>query len=114
MVVVRPDPDTGDLLVSCADSCSAAGLQVALDAREALVRAAVGRTLDAQMLTVGPCGLAINCDDPAERLPDTFAKWALRGALSEVGAGYGIATPASLEAWGAPLGRLALQLPPSR
>ena len=46
-----------------------------------------------------------------ERFADTFAKWALNGAVSEVGAGYGIATPASIEDWGAPLGRLAFSLP---
>ena len=33
-----------------------------------------------------------------ERFADTFAKWALRGAVSQVGAGYGIAMPPSLEA----------------
>ena len=51
------------------------------------------------------------CTEPAERFADTFAKWALRGGVSAVGAGYGVATPASLEDWGAPLGRLANSLP---
>jgi hypothetical protein len=48
-----------------------------------------------------------DCADPHERLADTFAKWALRGAVSAVGAGYSIGTPASLEDWGAPLTTLA-------
>ena len=60
--------------------------------------------LDAQIPRGGPCGLAVGCDDPAERFADTFAKWALRGAVSAAGAGYGIAMPASLETWGEPLG----------
>ena len=59
----------------------------------------------------GPCGAAIDCDRPEERFADTFAKWALHGAVSAAGAGYGIAAPASLEDWGAPLGRLAVSLP---
>src|SRR5215203_4864114 len=58
----------------------------------------------------GPCGLAIDCDLPEERFADTFAKWALNGAVSEVGAGYGIAMPASIENWGAPLAAIALGL----
>jgi hypothetical protein len=51
-----------------------------------------------------------DCADPHERLADTFAKWALRGAVSAVGAGYSIGTPASLEDWGAPLATLAVQI----
>jgi hypothetical protein len=77
----------------------------------ALVDDATREALDAQIPRGGPCGLAVGCDDPAERFADTFAKWALRGAVSAAGAGYGIAMPASLETWGAPLGRLALTLP---
>ena len=46
----------------------------------------------------------------AERFADTFAKWALRGRFSLAGSGYGIPTPPSLEDWGRPLGRLALEL----
>jgi hypothetical protein len=50
-----------------------------------------------------------DCAAPRERFADTFAKWALRGNVSVVGAGYGVATPASLEDWGAPLARLAIE-----
>jgi hypothetical protein len=77
----------------------------------ALVPAAVDAALDAQIPRGGPCGRAIDCDLPEERFADTFAKWALNGAVSEVGAGYGIAMPASIEGWGEPLGRIALALP---
>ena len=45
-----------------------------------------------------------------ERFADTFAKWALRGELSLAGAGYGLPAPASLEEWGAPLAKLAVDL----
>ena len=78
----------------------------------ALVDDATRDALDAQVPRGGPCGLAVGCDDPAERFADTFAKWALRGAVSAAGAGYGIPMPASLETWGEPLGRLALTVPP--
>jgi hypothetical protein len=54
---------------------------------------------------VGPCAT------PEERFADTFAKWALRGAVSLAGSGYGIAAPPSLEGWGAPLGLMATRLP---
>ena len=45
-----------------------------------------------------------------ERFADTFAKWALRGEMSITGAGYSLAAPASLEDWGAPLARMAVEL----
>jgi hypothetical protein len=51
-----------------------------------------------------------DCTSPTERFADTFAKWALRGAVSVAGAGYSIPMPASLEDWGAPLGLLAAHL----
>jgi hypothetical protein len=51
-----------------------------------------------------------DCTAPAERFADTFAKWALRGAVSAVGAGYSVGTPASLEDWGAPLSALAIDV----
>ena len=51
-----------------------------------------------------------DCTAPEERFADTFAKWALRGAVSLAGAGYGVASPASLEDWGAPLARLAIDI----
>jgi hypothetical protein len=77
----------------------------------ALVPQGVNATLDAAIPVGGPCGAAIDCDRPEERFADTFAKWALNGAVSQAGAGYGIPTPASIEDWGAPLGRLAYALP---
>ena|SRR5215207_2188299 len=73
--------------------------------------------LDAGIPRTGSCGQSVigvangACTVPAERLADTFAKWGLRGGVSAVGAGYGIATPVSLEDWGAPLARLADSLP---
>jgi hypothetical protein len=48
------------------------------------------------------------CTAPEERFADTFAKWALRGAVSAAGAGYGIQAPL-LDEWGAPLAVLAAQ-----
>ena len=68
--------------------------------------------LAASLPPVGSCVKATHgdCTAPAERFADTFAKWALRGAVSLNGAGYGLASPASLEDWGAPLGRLAIQI----
>jgi hypothetical protein len=77
----------------------------------ALVPRATNATLDAQIPYSGPCGEVIDCDSPEERFADTFAKWALKGAVSEVGAGYGIPLPPSLEGWGAPLSELAYSLP---
>jgi len=77
----------------------------------ALVDDELAATLDAQIPRDGPCGLVVGCDLPAERFADTFAKWALHGAVSEVGAGYGVPAPASIETWGEPLGALALALP---
>ena len=59
---------------------------------------------------VCPAGILGDCAGPQERFADTFAKWALRGELSLAGAGYGLAAPASLEAWGAPLSQLAIEL----
>ena len=77
----------------------------------ALVPARLDAELDAQIPRSGPCGQVVNCDMAEERFADTFAKWALHGAISEVGAGYGIALPASIETWGEPLAALALTLP---
>jgi hypothetical protein len=51
-----------------------------------------------------------DCAHSKEKFADTFAKWALRGSVSMVGAGYGLPSPASLEDWGAPLSALAVQL----
>jgi hypothetical protein len=77
----------------------------------ALVPKELNGRLDEQIPRGGPCGIAIDCDRIEERFADTFAKWALRGAVAEIGAGYGIAMPASLEGWGAPLAQLAHRLP---
>ena len=78
----------------------------------ALVPNALDATLDAAIPPAGGCAqqsvlLAGSCTEPAERFADTFAKWALRGAVSAAGAGYGVPNPASLEDWGAPLPKLA-------
>ena len=51
-----------------------------------------------------------DCAPDQERFADTFAKWALRGAVSITGAGYNLPAPASLEDWGAPLSSLAIEL----
>ena len=79
----------------------------------AIVPRALGERLDAGIPSGGPCtspGDTIGaCAQPEERFADTFAKWALRGAVSAAGAGYAIAAPASLEDWGAPLGALAVR-----
>ena len=75
----------------------------------ALVPAETNDRLDAGIPRGGPCGLAIDCDREEERFADTFAKWALGGAVSAAGAGYGIPMPASIEDWGAPLTQLALR-----
>jgi hypothetical protein len=68
--------------------------------------------LAAGIPTSGGCVTAErgDCTVPEERFADTFAKWALRGAVSSMGAGYSLSTPASLERWGAPLGVLAIQV----
>jgi hypothetical protein len=77
----------------------------------AIVPEELNAQLDEQIPRGGPCGLAIDCELVEERFADTFAKWALRGAVAEIGAGYGIAMPASLEDWGAPLAQLGFRLP---
>jgi hypothetical protein len=68
--------------------------------------------LAAEVPVSGACYTADtgDCTAPQERFADTFAKWALRGAVSVAGAGYSIPAPASLEDWGAPLAALATQL----
>jgi hypothetical protein len=74
----------------------------------ALVPKELGDRLEAAIPRSGPCGnyggvLTGSCAAPAERFADTFAKWALRGSVSVVGAGYQVTNPPSLEDWGAPL-----------
>jgi len=80
----------------------------------ALVPQALGARLDAAIPRAGACAVPTHgigaCAAPEERFADTFAKWALRGAVSVAGAGYGVAAPASLEDWGAPLTALGVEL----
>ncbi len=71
--------------------------------------------VDAGIPRSGACGEHFGvrtgvCAEPEERFADTFAKWALRGRVSGLGAGYGIPTPSSLEDWGAPLAVLAREV----
>jgi hypothetical protein len=70
--------------------------------------------LAGQLPTTGACLTAEtgDCTAPEERFADTFAKWALRGEVSVLGAGYAVMSPASLESWGTPLGVLAAQQQP--
>jgi hypothetical protein len=78
------------------------------DRQDAGFDAAIPRT--GQCVSSGD-GIAIGaCALPRERFADTFAKWALRGAVSITGGGYGIPMPPSLETWGAPLTALGAQL----
>jgi len=78
----------------------------------ALVDPALRDRLAAALPSTGACFTPDtgDCTAPQERFADTFAKWALRGAVSAVGAGYSVATPASLEDWGAPLSALAISV----
>jgi len=81
----------------------------------ALVPKAVDAKLDAAIPPNGACAqqsalLSGSCTEPAERFADTFAKWALRGAVSAAGAGYGVPNPPSIEDWGAPLAALAIEI----
>ncbi|MBE2314871.1 hypothetical protein DVA67_002700 [Solirubrobacter sp. CPCC 204708] len=78
----------------------------------ALVEPELRDELAAALPPVGSCLSPVHgdCTVPEERFADTFAKWALRGAVSVTGAGYGVATPASLEDWGAPLANLAIEI----
>jgi hypothetical protein len=83
----------------------------------ALVSQELNERLDAGIPRTGRCDTSDGvptgaCAEPAERFADTFAKWALRGAVSVAGAGYGVPVPPSLEDWGAPLGALANGLTP--
>ena len=78
----------------------------------AVVPEALRDELAAQLPSTGSCVTPTggDCTAPAERFADTFAKWALRGAVSAIGAGYGTLSPASLESWGTPLAQLAIQI----
>jgi hypothetical protein len=72
----------------------------------------LARRLDSTLPTSGQCvsetQISGACTAPEERFADTFAKWALRGAVSAAGAGYGIQAPL-LDEWGQPLAILAAQ-----
>src|SRR3954452_16618904 len=80
----------------------------------AIVPRAGRARLDAPIPTAGPCaspGDTIGaCARPEERFADTFAKWALRGAVSAAGARQVSAAAASLRGWRAPLRALAVRL----
>jgi hypothetical protein len=78
----------------------------------ALMPAGMRDQLAAQLPSSGTCFTADtgDCTAPEERFADTFAKWALRGAVSAYGAGYSTLSPASLETWGTPLAQLAIQV----
>ena len=65
-----------------------------------------------QLPSSGTCFTADtgDCTAPEERFADTFAKWALRGAVSASAPATATLPPASLENWGAPLATLAIQV----
>jgi hypothetical protein len=81
-----------------------------------LIPQALDERLDAGIPDTGSCeqeggGIVYgDCAPAEERLADTFAKWALGGSVSAVGAGYGITNPPSLDTWGEPLVALSLRL----
>jgi hypothetical protein len=72
----------------------------------ALIRKDIADELDRTIPSSGPCVSESQrtgaCTAPEERFADTFAKWALRGAVSAAGAGYGIDAPL-LDQWALPL-----------
>jgi hypothetical protein len=76
----------------------------------ALIRKDIADQLDRTIPSSGPCVSESQttgaCTAPEERFADTFAKWALRGAVSAAGAGYGIDAPL-LDEWALPLAGLA-------
>jgi hypothetical protein len=78
----------------------------------ALMQPELRNRLAAELPNSGACITADtgDCTAPEERFADTFAKWALRGAVSAYGAGYGTLAPASLESWGTPLAALAIEV----
>ena len=81
----------------------------------ALIPRVTNDQLDAGIPRTGGCGkdggvMTGACAEPPERFADSFAKWALRGSVSAVGAGYQVPNPQSLEDWGAPLAALSIEL----
>jgi hypothetical protein len=78
----------------------------------ALIPEGLDRRLDDGIPRGGQCiqqngAIYGNCAPAEERIADTFAKWALGGSVSALGAGYAIANPPSLDVWGQPLVALA-------
>jgi hypothetical protein len=135
MVTVRTWRDRNDIAVGLMTTAGSGTYNVSFNLaylnadrridREATVLHELGHVIDhaivppelrdqlaASLPPVGSCTSAHtgDCTAPEERFADTFAKWALRGAVSVAGAGYGVATPASLEDWGAPLAALAIEI----
>jgi hypothetical protein len=81
-----------------------------------LIDAQLDRRMDDGIPRGGHCDqqngvLYGDCAPAPERIADTFAKWALGGSVSALGAGYTISAPPSLDAWGLPLASLAASLP---
>ena len=69
----------------------------------------LGRTLDEGVPRGYECDEGGNdgaCAGRRERFAETFAKWATGDIGAALSIGYRIPPPASLEAWGEPLGRL--------
>jgi hypothetical protein len=80
--------------------------------------ALVPEWLDSELDAGIPAGLGCDegvlggCADPRERFAETFAKWALGDIGVSLNIGYKVPPPRlPLEAWGAPLARLATQAP---
>ncbi len=75
----------------------------------ALVPPALDRTLDAESTVGYGCDAGMpdgSCAPPRERFAETFAKWATGDIGSDLGLGYKVPPPLSLDAWGAPLAAL--------
>ena len=80
----------------------------------ALVPEALDRELDAGIPPGLGCddGVLGGCADRQERFAETFAKWALGDIGVSLNIGYKVPPPRlPLEAWGAPLARLATEAP---
>jgi hypothetical protein len=77
-----------------------------------LISQELAKQLDSGIPSSGSCisetQITGACTAPEERFADTFAKWALRGAVSAAGAGYGVGAPL-LDEWAQPLAVLAVQ-----
>jgi hypothetical protein len=75
----------------------------------ALVPATLAARLDAGIPRGWGCedGQTGSCANPHERFAETFAKWATNDIGVDLDLGYKVPPPPSLDAWGAPLARLA-------